>query len=243
MASNNGQEDSQIDPNVSESHSLGDMDRLDPPPPPNHTSNTPEQDALNNERHKAWNERNMVYLTSFDSRGLHHLPLLSRLWGCDYNWYTARITSEVAEVTSWAGRRLSPEEMSIFTSHAARGVVAASYERPIAIGTTTFALWRGWSSYRMPFYQPRFTTFMHPQAAARPFLSSLFWHSARLGVYGLLGFTAHKLLGRRYRDYMRESFFFDAINFDPGLEEVVNDIDDNLDRLDRERDWWQDRTE
>jgi hypothetical protein len=243
MASNDSEdhEDGQLDSNGS--YSLSDMDRLDPPPPPTHRSSTAEQGALNNERHDAWNERNMAYLTSFDSRGLQHLPLLSRLWGYDYNWWASRITAGVAEVTSWAGRRLNPEEMSIFASHSARGVAAASYDRPVAAGATVFVLWRGWSSYRMPFYQPRFTKFSHPQATARPFLSSLSWHSARIGVYGLIGLTAYKLLGQRYRDYMRESFFLDAINFDPGLEDVAKNIDYNLGRLHKDQGWWQDRAE
>lgn len=241
MAPDISSEDSQIGGDVSVSPN--DLDRLDPPPPPNHKSNTPEQDALNDAQLDAWCERNMDYLQSFDSRGLHHLPLLSRMWGYDYHWYSSRIISEVAELTSWTGRRLTPGEMLLFTSHAARGVVAASYDRPIAIGATIYALWRGWSSYRMPFYQPRFTRFMHPQATYRPYLSSLAWHSARVGIYGLLGLTAYELLAQRYRLHMMDAFVRDAVAYDPGLEEVEQDIHDNLARLDRERDLTHGKTE
>lgn len=234
MAPNNDQGDSQNDSGAS--HSLDGMDQSDPPPPPNHISNTRNQDLLNNIQQVHWMDRNMDYLQSFDARSLHQLPLLSRLWGYDLYWYRQGIEFEVAELTSWAGRRLNPEEMSIFTSHAARGVVASSYDRPIAIGATTFALWRGWSSYRMPFYQPRFTRVMHPQATQRPFFTSLAWHSARTGVYGLLGLTAYKLLAQHYRTHMLNSFTQDALDFDPGLDGLVQDINVNLKRLDRERD-------
>lgn len=224
-------------------YSLQDMDRIDPPPPPFHKDDTAKQIAQNRAKKDAWIDRNFHYLDSFDSRGLHHLPVLSRLWGYDYQWYRGSIFSEVVQVTSWAGRRLDPDEMQIFTSHIARGTVAGSYDRPVAFGVTAFALWRGWSSYRMPFYQPRFTTFAHSQASARPFLSSLCWHSARTGVYGLLGYAAYELLGPKYRFHMRNSCFFDAICLDSGLEELEADIADNLGRLDRERDSRQDKTE
>lgn len=234
MAPDDDQEDSRDYSGVS--YSLADMDECDPPPPPNHISNTPKENALNNARQVAWIDRNMDYVQSFDPRGLRQLPLLSRLWGYDHYWYRSGIEFEVAELTSWAGRRLDPEEMSIITPHAARGVVAASYDRPIAIGATAFALWRGWSSYRMPFYQPRFTRFMHPQTTQRPFFSSLAWHSARVGVYGLLGLTAYKLLAQHYCSHMLNSFIQDALDCEPGLERLVQDVADNLKRLDRERD-------
>lgn len=210
-------------------------DNLDPPPPPDHSSDTPEQKAHNDEEMDEWLDRNIDYLRSFDSRGLQHLPLLSCLWGYDYPWYTSKIIYEVAELSSWAGRRPTPEELSIFTSHTARGVVAASYDRPIAIGATAFALWHGWYSYRMPFYQPRFVRFMHPQATRLPIFSSLAWHSARVGAYGLLGLTAYELLAERYRTYMINSFTTDALNYESGLEQMGEDINNNLDRLDRER--------
>lgn len=234
MAPNSDQEDSQNDAGAS--CPLDDLDRSDPPPPPDHKSATPEQIALNEERMDEWVYRNMDYLKSFDSLSLQHLPLLSRLWGYDYSWYGSRISKEVAEVSSWAGRRLDPEEMSVFTSHAARGVVAASYDRPTAAGVTTFALYRGWSSFRMPFYQPRFTRFMHPRATQRPLLSSLAWHSARVGVYGVLGLAAYKLLGLRYRSYMVDSFIRDAMDHEPELEFLNYSISENLARLDKERD-------
>lgn len=222
---------------------LDDLDRSDPPPPPDHKNDTREQVALNQERMDDWVRRNMDHLKSYDSRGLQHLPLLSRLWGYDYSWYSAWIIIELAEVSSWAGRRLDPEEMSVFTSHTARGVVAASYDRPIAAGVTTLALYRGWSSFRMPFYQPRFTRFMHPQATQRPLLSSLAWHSARVGVYGMLGLAAYKLLSLRYQSYMVDSFINDAMHCEPGLETLNDSISENLDGLDKERDRRRGKTE
>lgn len=234
MAPNSDEKDSQNDAGVS--CSLEDLDRSDPPPPPDHKSATPEQVALNEERMDDWIVRNKDYLRSFDSHGLQHLPLFSRLWGYDYSWYSSRIIMEVAEVSSWAGRRLDPTELLVFTSHVARGVVAASYDRPIAAGVTAFALYRGWSSYRMPFYQPRFTRFMHPQATQRPFFSSLVWHSARVGVYGALGLAAYKLFGLRYGSYMVNSCIRDAMECELDLEYLNDSIDENLDRLDKERD-------
>lgn len=81
----------------------------------------------------------------------------------------------------------------------------------------------------------------HPQASARPFLSSLCWHSARTGVYGLLGYAAYELLGLKYRFYMRNSYLYDALNYDPGLEGLSEDISDNFERLDRERGSRQDK--
>lgn len=241
MAPNSDQGDSQND--VGTSDPLDDLDRSDPPPPPDHKSATPEQIALNDARKDEWVVRNMDYLKSFDSLGLQHLPLLSRLWGYDYAWYCARIAMEVAEVSSFAGRRLDPEEMQVFSSHTARGVVAASYDRPIAAGVTAFALYRGWSSFRMPFYQPRFTRFMHPQATQRPFLSSLTWHSARVGVYGMLGLAAYHFLGLRYQSYMVDSFVRDAMECELELEGLNYSISENLGRLKKERDRRRGKTE
>ncbi|KAJ0118376.1 uncharacterized protein J7T55_009159 [Diaporthe amygdali] len=210
-------------------------DERDPPPPPSHRDNTAEEAALAEEQRNAWILRNLGYLQSFDVRGLHQLPLLSRLWGYDFGWYGLSIMFKIADLTMLAGRRLNPQEMSVFASHTARGVVAASYDRPIAIGATSFALWRGWSSYRMPFYQPKFTTWVHPQASRRPFLSSLAWHSARVGIYGLVGLSAYKLFSDRYIDYMLVNFAEDALKFDPALKKINQDMNNNLDRLRSER--------
>lgn len=124
MAPNSDQEDSQNDSGAS--RALHELDRSDPPPPPDRIDDTPEQKAQNEARMDDWIDRNLDYLKSFDTRNLQHLPLLSRLWGYDTAWYSSRIIFEVTEISSYAGRRLKPEEMSIFTSYAARGVVAAS---------------------------------------------------------------------------------------------------------------------
>lgn len=221
MASDSDKGGTRGDSNASSS-SFTDLDRHDPPPPPTFKGCSPEERSLGKERAQAWIDRNTAYLRLSDSRGLQHLPLLSRLWGYDYQWYCAMIAAEVTSVTLLAGRRLNPEEMSVFTSHTARGAVAASYDRPIAIGATILALYRGWGSYRMPFYQPRFTTFVHPQASLRPFLSSLAWHSSRVGLYGLIGLATYKLLGERYRSYMMDRSVEDAVQVDPGMQGLVD---------------------
>ncbi|KAF3760679.1 hypothetical protein M406DRAFT_353492 [Cryphonectria parasitica EP155] len=210
--------------------------RQDPPPRPVTTYDTPEEEDEIEDQVVAWVERseNSAYLRSWDPRPLRQMPLLSSFWGYDEDWYRNKLWNEALHVTRVAGRRLTPEELSLFTFHVSKGVVAASYDRPFALGVTAFLLWRGAATFRMPFYQPKFVRFAHPQMTRLPFLTSMAWHGTRIGAYGAVAYVAFGLLSQRYQTYMMNTFGDAGLEHELGLKKLVEDTQDNLQRLERE---------
>lgn len=219
------------------SDKLNDLWR-DPPPRLATVMDTAEERAKLRSDVSKWldrdGQRNHTYLRSWDPRTMCQLPLLSRFWGCDEAWYRQVLNNNILVMTRMAGRRLSPDELSLFAFYASKGVVAASYDKPLAFGVTAFFLWRGKATCRMPFYQPRFTRFAHPQTASRPFLSGLAWHGTRMGAYGALGYAAYRLLSGPYQEYMTESFSNEGIMLELGLKELAEDMDANILKLARD---------
>lgn len=207
----------------------------DPPPRPPYKTDTPEQDAAVERDLLAWNTRNADYVRSWDPHSLCQLPLLSRLWGYDGAWFHYSMCHDVLFRTSLAGRRLSPTELNLLCMYLSRGTVAASYDRPVTIGVTAFFLWRGAATFRMPFYQPRFVRFTHPQLARRPLLSTMAWHATRTGAYGALAYTAYYFLAPRYRKYIQDEFVGECMLHELGMKTLADDMGNNLDRLNREQ--------
>lgn len=131
-----------------------------------------------------------------------------------------------------AGRHLSSDELSLVSFYSSKGVVAASYDRPIIFGVTAFLLWRGAATYRMPFYQPQFIRFAHPYATSLPRLYGLAWHGARISTYGALGYAAYILVSERFENYMIQSFRREGLQFEVGLKKLLDDMDANTARRD-----------
>lgn len=209
----------------------------DPPPRPLSNLDTPDEEARLDRDVGAWLDRNGNgdYVRSWDPRFLRQMPLLSRLWGYDEEWFRERLFSETLHLTRMAGRRLSLPELSIYGMHASKGIVAASYDRPLTFGVTAFFLWRGAATFRMPFYQPQFVRFTHPQLTKRPFFSIVAWHGTRIGAYGAVGYAAYFFLAERYRRYMTDSFAQEGLKFELVLKTLVDDMQVNLDAFERDQ--------
>lgn len=208
----------------------------DPPPRPETKLDGPEEAAQIGKEVENWLQRNgnADQLRSWDPRVMYQLPVLSRVWGYDEEWYRMKLFGENLHLTRLTGRRLSTEELSLITFYISKGVAAASYDRPIAFGVTAFLLWRGAATYRMPFYQPQFVRFAHPRMTSRPHLSGLAWHGTRIGAYGALGYAAYRMFSGQYQRYMIDSFGDDGLQYDLGLKKMTDDIDANVARLERD---------
>lgn len=141
--------------------------------------------------------------------------------------------TETVQYTRLVGCRLSPAELNLLGLHLSRGVVASSYDRPITLGATAFFLWRGAATFRMPFYQPRFVRFTHPQLAKRLLLSTMAWHTTRAGAYGALGYTVYRFLAGGYR--IRTAFVNDCLAYELGMKTLCVVMAKNLERFDREQ--------
>ncbi|CAN8105680.1 unnamed protein product [Discula destructiva] len=211
--------------------------RRDPPPRPNSILDTPEEEDQLDGEVDAWLARNGNgdYVRSWDPRYLRPMPVLSRLWGYNEEWYRTRLFGLTLHHTRVAGRRFSPSELAIFSMHASRGIVAASYDRPVALGVTALFLWRGAATFRLPGYQPRFVRFTHPQLTRLPWLSTLAWHGTRVGAYGAVGFAAYYLLASRYRTYMVDVAIDECLSHELGLKTLVAEMSVNLDRFNQEQ--------
>lgn len=177
-----------------------------------------------NEASVAWATRNSAYMAAASLRDLHPMPVLSRLWGYDEEWYRAQLHKKIIQFTLFAGRRMTPPEFSLFSLHASRGIVAASYDRPVALAATAFFVMRGAATFRMPFYQPRFTRFSHPHATRFPFLASTAWHCVRAGAYGVVGCAAYICFASGYREYMEMSAVAGAFKTELGLQALRDDM-------------------
>lgn len=225
--------DSGIPPDRTDAARDGSND-VPPHPPLCEGKPTEEERRQNRLDVQAWRDRNgnAEYVERWDPRFVLHLPLLSRFWGYDDEWFRTHVSHENLKMTLVAGRRLTFEELDLCSFYASKGVVAASYDRPFTLATTAMLLWRGASTFRLPFYQPKFVRVTHPQLSSRPFLSTMAWHGARIGAYGAVACAAHCLLASKYR-YHVITMLTDEALMDPGLSTLFLDMQEHRIRLDR----------
>lgn len=116
--------------------------RSDPPPPlPTDLDNpTPsEESALD-----SWIRRNPTYLTTIRWYRYPALPVLSPLWGYTDNDFRAEVLESLLFYTRASGRRLTDAERDAVLEPITRDAVAASYDRPAALGLAGWLMARSW---------------------------------------------------------------------------------------------------
>lgn len=115
----------------------------DPPPPLPATLDapTPAEDlAL-----QSWLSRNRGYITTIPWHRYPSLPVLSYLWGYNDADFRHECLSSLMFYTRSAGRRLADEERDALLEPVTRLAVAASYDRPVALGLGAWLVARSWA--------------------------------------------------------------------------------------------------
>ncbi|POS79218.1 hypothetical protein DHEL01_v202376 [Diaporthe helianthi] len=115
----------------------------DPPPPlPKSLDQpTPAEDlALDN-----WIKRNTSYLATIPWYKYAQMPVLSWLWGYSDADFHHECVSTYIFYTRAIGRKLTDEERDGVLEPVARSAVAASYDRPIAMGLGSWLMARSWA--------------------------------------------------------------------------------------------------
>ncbi|KAK3945812.1 hypothetical protein QBC46DRAFT_61064 [Diplogelasinospora grovesii] len=212
--------------------------RRDPPPPLANPKNREEIGRMNEELRR-WTPRNRDYFRSPDFLKLHQLPSISPLWGYDESYYRETIARELMFITQAAGRRLTPDEVTVYLHHASRWTVAESYDRPAAIATTLFMANRGWNEFTFPFYQPSFQRFdphVFPSTSLpllRGRIAAASWQGGRCGLYSGLGILAYHLFAPTYRSLLNNNNL-QVLEMEPRLKSLKRDTREAFDRLARE---------
>jgi hypothetical protein len=115
----------------------------DPPPPLPATLDapTPAEDlAL-----QSWIGRNRAYITTIPWHRYPSLPVLSYMWGYNDADFRHECLSSLLFYTRSAGRRLTVEERDALLEPVTRLAVAASYDRPVALGLGAYLVARSWA--------------------------------------------------------------------------------------------------
>lgn len=148
----------------------------DPPPPLPDDLDAPtpaEEAALD-----AWLRRHPGYITTIRWHRYAALPALAPLWGyadCDFR---AECLESLLFYTRAAGRKLSDDERDAVMAPIARTAVAASYDRPVALGLAGWGMGRSWAKSGL-----RETLRRSAAAAATP--------AAGMGQVGVDGHITH----------------------------------------------------
>ncbi|KAJ4389034.1 hypothetical protein N0V93_006496 [Gnomoniopsis smithogilvyi] len=94
---------------------------------------------------EAWLRRNEPYITTIRWHHYPSLPALSPLWGYSDADFRAECLESLLFYTRAAGRKLTDDERDAVLSPIARTAVAASYDRPVALGLAFWGMARSWS--------------------------------------------------------------------------------------------------
>ncbi|KUI63181.1 hypothetical protein VP1G_10306, partial [Cytospora mali] len=101
---------------------------------------TPAEDlALQN-----WLSRNRSYITTIPWHRYPSLPVLSYLWGYNDADFRHECLSSLMFYTRSAGRKLTVDERDALLEPVTRLAVAASYDRPVAVGLGAWLVTRSW---------------------------------------------------------------------------------------------------
>lgn len=114
------------------------------PPPPLPANLDAETEAEANLL-EAWLRRHEPYITTIRWHRYSSLPALSPLWGYSDVDYRAECLESLLFYTRAAGRKLTDEERDAILTPIARTAVAASYDRPVALGLAIWGMARSWN--------------------------------------------------------------------------------------------------
>lgn len=132
-------------PNAStpSSSSSSSSSAADPPPPlPANLDSETEAEA---DLVEAWLRRHESYITTIRWYRYPSLPAVSPLWGYSDNNYRAECLESLLFYTRAAGRILTDDERDALLAPITRTAVAASYDRPVALGLAIWGMARSWS--------------------------------------------------------------------------------------------------
>lgn len=115
----------------------------DPPPPlPADLDAPTDAEAATLE---AWVRRHESYITTIRWHHYPRLPALSPLWGYSDADFHAEVLESLLFYTRAAGRKLTDDERDAVLAPITRTAVAASYYRPIALGSAVWGMARSWT--------------------------------------------------------------------------------------------------
>ena len=198
--------------------------------------NNHRHDIRTNEQLRQWVSSNHDYLTSLDFASFQQLPSISPLWGYDESYYRKEIACELLRITQLAGRRLTPEEASLYLQHASKSIVAQSYDRPAVIAGTLFVAYRGRWFHEFPFRllsSRTFDPYIFPNVGP-PLLKGSFawtsWHGARLVAHFGMGFLVCHLLAPFYR-HVFHSKAPELLTIEPRLGSLASDVQKRRERI------------
>lgn len=233
--------------------SSGGRDLEDPPPhiPEDIENPTPtERLALD-----TWLNRNKTYLTTIPWHRYPTLPLLSPFWGYHDADYHTDVVESLLFYTCASGRRLTVLERDAVLEPITRTAVAASYDRPLAIGLAAWWMVRSWNKSGVREAQRRaaaaaaaaaagdmghITHFSTPQPRISPaatvsnmvggggqILGALLRRVARTSLVGLSCIIGYQTLWSPWR-FILGNHEVETIREDMRLERMVSDMDQNL---------------
>ncbi|MCJ1392257.1 hypothetical protein MMC18_005124 [Xylographa bjoerkii] len=120
------------------------------------------------------------------------MPIFGRAFGFSNARLTRAITENLQNLVSHVHREPTKEEVEAIAYHTAKGQSILSYGQPLGLAAGAYQAWATRKSYKFPFVKAKEgfdgnVVMFRNTMLAQGQTARLFWHTARLSVYGAIG--------------------------------------------------------
>ena len=120
------------------------------------------------------------------------IPIFGRLFGFNDARLTRSINENIQNFVDHVHRQTTREEAEAIAYHTAKGQSILSYGQPLGLAAGAYQAWSTRKSYKFPFVKAKEgfdgnIVMFRNMVLAQGQMARLFWHAARLGVYGAVG--------------------------------------------------------
>ncbi|MCJ1384202.1 hypothetical protein MMC17_007318 [Xylographa soralifera] len=120
------------------------------------------------------------------------IPIFGRIFGFDDARLTRSINENMQNFVDHVHRPTTKEEGEAIAYHTAKGQSILSYGQPLGLAAGAYQAWSTRKSYKFPFVKAKEgfdgnLVMFRNMVLAQGQMARLFWHTARLGVYGAIG--------------------------------------------------------
>ncbi|KAM7224099.1 hypothetical protein V8F06_000572 [Rhypophila decipiens] len=124
-----------------------------------------------------------------DFERLPRMPLWATAAGYSDAWYRSVVGSDLKRIRYLAQRPLAQEEAQHLAQHTANKCRATTHYTPMWMSATGYFWWKGWNSYRFPFYTPNPRSLewvsrrLFSPVGIKSVYAPFIWHALRLISY------------------------------------------------------------